>query len=157
MTARALLVVLSALALLAGVVPGRPASPAPRIRSLTGDLLVASPEMRDLYTVLQAAQAEAVDAATVGTPCEQPAPASSPYSVWPTNCTAETPLTRLPSAGEVWLEGSPLTTVETTPWASIFEIRPPSVWLSVLPKYGAAAPCAFTWSAGEAVFVQTSP
>ena len=47
MTARALLVVLSALALLAGVVPGRPANPAPRIRSLTGDLLVASPEMRD--------------------------------------------------------------------------------------------------------------
>jgi putative transcriptional regulator len=46
-TTRALLVVLSALALLAGVVPGRPASPAPRLRSLAGDLLVASPEMRD--------------------------------------------------------------------------------------------------------------
>lgn len=47
MTARALLLVLSALALLAGLVPGRPADPAPRIRSLTGELLVASPEMRD--------------------------------------------------------------------------------------------------------------
>ena len=47
MTARAFLVALSALALLAGVIPGRPANPAPRIRSLTGDLLVASPEMRD--------------------------------------------------------------------------------------------------------------
>ena len=46
MTARALLVVLSALALLAGV-PGRPADPAPRMRSLVGELLVASPEMRD--------------------------------------------------------------------------------------------------------------
>ena len=47
MTARALLVVLSALALLAGVLPGRHANPAPRIRSLAGELLVASPEMRD--------------------------------------------------------------------------------------------------------------
>jgi putative transcriptional regulator len=47
MTARALLVVLSALALLAGVMPARPADPAPRIRSLTGELLVASSEMRD--------------------------------------------------------------------------------------------------------------
>jgi putative transcriptional regulator len=47
MTARALLVVLSALALLAGLIPGRPAYPLPRIRSLTGELLVASPEMRD--------------------------------------------------------------------------------------------------------------
>src|SRR6185369_15272273 len=47
MSARALLVVVSALALLAGVVPGRAASPAPRIRSLAGELLVASPEMRD--------------------------------------------------------------------------------------------------------------
>jgi putative transcriptional regulator len=47
MTARALLVVLSALTLLAGAMPGRPATPAPRIRSLTGELLVASREMRD--------------------------------------------------------------------------------------------------------------
>jgi len=47
MTARALLLALSALALLAGIVPGRPANPAPRIRSLAGELLVASPEMRD--------------------------------------------------------------------------------------------------------------
>jgi putative transcriptional regulator len=47
MTARAFLVVLSTLALLAGVIPGRPADPAPRIRSLAGELLVASPEMRD--------------------------------------------------------------------------------------------------------------
>src|SRR5688572_14125746 len=47
MTARPLLLVLSALALLAGVVSGGAANPAPRIRSLTGDLLVASPEMRD--------------------------------------------------------------------------------------------------------------
>ena len=47
MTPRAFLVVLSTLALLAGVIPGRPADPAPRIRSLAGELLVASPEMRD--------------------------------------------------------------------------------------------------------------
>ena len=33
--------------LLSAVVPGWPASPAPRIRSLAGELLVASPEMRD--------------------------------------------------------------------------------------------------------------
>jgi putative transcriptional regulator len=47
MTARAFLVVLSALALLTGGIPGRPANPAPRVRSLAGELLVASPEMRD--------------------------------------------------------------------------------------------------------------
>ena len=47
MTARALLVVLSALALLADVIPERPADPAPRIRSLADELLIASPEMRD--------------------------------------------------------------------------------------------------------------
>jgi putative transcriptional regulator len=47
MIARPLLLVLSGLALLAGVISGGAANPAPRIRSLTGDLLVASPEMRD--------------------------------------------------------------------------------------------------------------
>ena len=48
-----------------------------------------------------------------GTPCEQPAPASRAYMRWPMKATLETPLTRLPSAGLVWLEGSALTTVET--------------------------------------------
>ena len=52
---------------------------------------------------------------TSGTPCEQPAPASSAYSWWPMNATLETPLTRLPMAALVWLEGSPITTVVTTP------------------------------------------
>ena len=47
MTARALLVALSALALLTGAVTAQPANPAPRTRSLAGELLVASPEMRD--------------------------------------------------------------------------------------------------------------
>jgi hypothetical protein len=59
-----------------------------------------------------------------------------------TKATLETPLTRLPRAGLVWLEGSASTTVETCPFLSIFEIRPPSTWSFVLPKYGAAAPCA---------------
>jgi putative transcriptional regulator len=42
-----MLVVLSALALLAGATPGLPAEPRPRIRSLAGELLVATAEMRD--------------------------------------------------------------------------------------------------------------
>ena len=39
--------------------------------------------------------------------------------------TLETPLTRLPRAGLVWLEGSAFTTVVTTPDRLIFEMRPP--------------------------------
>jgi hypothetical protein len=62
--------------------------------------------------------------------------------VCPTNCTAETPETRLPSVADVWLEGSALTTVETTPSGLILEIRPPRTGSFVLPRYGAAAPCA---------------
>ena len=42
-----MLIVLSALALLAGAAPGRPAEPRPRIRGLAGELLVATAEMRD--------------------------------------------------------------------------------------------------------------
>ena len=52
---------------------------------------------------------------TVGTPCEQPAPASRAYSWRPMKATLETPLTRPPLAGLVWLEGSAFTTVVTTP------------------------------------------
>jgi len=47
MIARALIALLSALPLFAGVLAAPPASPAPRVRSLAGELLVASPEMRD--------------------------------------------------------------------------------------------------------------
>ena len=47
--------------------------------------------------------------------------------------TLETPLTRLPLAGLVWLEGSAFTTVVTTPCGLIFEMRPPSTGSSVLP------------------------
>jgi putative transcriptional regulator len=47
MSARAFIAVLSSLALLAGVFVAPPASPGPRMRSLAGELLVASPEMRD--------------------------------------------------------------------------------------------------------------
>ena len=57
--------------------------------------------------------------------------------------TLETPLTRLPRAGLVWLEGSALTTVVTWPARLIFAMRPPSFWLWVLPVYGAAAPAAW--------------
>ena len=47
--------------------------------------------------------------------------------------TLETPLTRLPVAGVVWLEGSAFTTVVTTPAGLIFEIRPPRTRLWLLP------------------------
>jgi hypothetical protein len=57
--------------------------------------------------------------------------------------TLVTPVTRLPSAGAVWLEGSASTTVVTLPLASTFEIRPPRTGSSVLPVYGAAAPDAW--------------
>ena len=50
------------------------------------------------------------------------------------NATLETPLTRLPSAALVWLEGSALTTVETAPDGLTFEIRPPSTGSPVLPR-----------------------
>src|SRR6476469_8106719 len=56
------------------------------------------------------------------------------------NATLETPLTRLPSAGLVWLDGSPRTTTERAPAGVTFEIRPPSTGLFVLPVYGAAPP-----------------
>jgi len=77
---------------------------------------------------------------TLGTPCEQPAPASSAYRWWLTNATLETPLTRLPSAGLVWLDGSPRATTERTPAGVTCEIRPPSTGFPLLPVYGAAAP-----------------
>jgi hypothetical protein len=54
--------------------------------------------------------------------------------------TLETPLTRLPSAGLVWLDGRALTTVETLPVGLTFEMRPPRTGSLVLPVYGAAAP-----------------
>ena len=47
MIARALTAVLPALVLLTGLLAAPPAHPAPRMRSLAGELLVASPEMRD--------------------------------------------------------------------------------------------------------------
>ena len=47
MTTRALIAITSALALFVGALAAPPASPAPRVRSLAGELLVASPEMRD--------------------------------------------------------------------------------------------------------------
>src|SRR5262249_46480475 len=56
-------------------------------------------------------------------PCEQPAPASNPYSVSPTNFTSETPLTRLPSNGLVWLDGRPSATVVTW-WTVIGSVTP---------------------------------
>jgi hypothetical protein len=59
------------------------------------------------------------------------------------NATLETPLTRLPIAGLVWLEGRPDATVVTTPPRLTFEIRPPRTGSLVLPVYGAAAPLAW--------------
>ena len=47
MPTRTLVAVVSIVALLAVVALDRPANPAPQIKSLAGDLLVASPEMRD--------------------------------------------------------------------------------------------------------------
>lgn len=58
------------------------------------------------------------------------------------NATLETPLTRLPRAALVWLDGRASTTVVTTPPGLTFEIRPPSTESLVLPLYGAAAPAA---------------
>jgi hypothetical protein len=58
------------------------------------------------------------------------------------NATLETPLTRLPRAALVWLEGSAFTTVVTLPDRLILAMRPPSTGLLVLPVYGAAAPAA---------------
>ena len=77
---------------------------------------------------------------TVGTPCEHPAPPSSPYRWSPMKATLVTPVTRPPRAGAVWLEGSAFTTVVTLPFGSTLEIRPPRTGSSVLPVYGAAAP-----------------
>ncbi len=56
-------------------------------------------------------------------PCEQPAAASRPYRVPPMNFTSETPLTRLPEAALVWLDGRPSTTVLRTPAGLTLEIR----------------------------------
>jgi hypothetical protein len=50
--------------------------------------------------------------------------------------TLATPLTWLPAAGLVWVEGSALTAVVTTPAGLILEIRPPRTALWVLPVYG---------------------
>ena len=47
--------------------------------------------------------------------------------------TLETPLTRPPLAGLVWLEGSALTTVVTLPDRLTFEMRPPFTGSLVLP------------------------
>src|SRR3954454_24942955 len=73
---------------------------------------------------------------TVGTPCEQPAPASRAYSLSPMKATLETPLTRLAIARLVWLEGRASTTVVTTLSLLTFETRPPSIGSFVLPVYG---------------------
>src|SRR6266567_3950914 len=56
-------------------------------------------------------------------PCEQPAPAKIAYSVLPINATSATPLTKLPVAGEVWLEGKLSATVVRIPSGVILEIR----------------------------------
>ena len=56
--------------------------------------------------------------------------------------TLETPLTRFPEAGLVWLEGSAFTTVVTASARLIFEMRPPLTGSLVLPVQGAAAPAA---------------
>jgi len=47
--------------------------------------------------------------------------------------TLETPLTTLPAAGLVWLDGSAFTTVVTVPDRLIFAMRPPRTRLWVLP------------------------
>ena len=57
--------------------------------------------------------------------------------------TLETPLTRLPRAGLVWVEGSAFTTVVTLPDRLIFEMRPPRTGSLVLPRYRPAAPAAW--------------
>src|SRR6266853_5560663 len=56
-------------------------------------------------------------------PCEQPAPARSAYSVLSIKATSATPLIRLPKAGEVALEGKLSTTVVRVPSEVIFDIR----------------------------------
>src|ERR1700752_3804314 len=69
---------------------------------------------------------------TLGTPCEQPAPARIAYRRRPMNAISATPLTREPRAALVWLDGSPSTTVVRLPSESNFEIREPTG----LPRYG---------------------
>src|SRR5438105_2116391 len=86
---------------------------------------------------------------TVGTPCEQPAPASSPYRCPCRNATSATPLTSGTGIGCVWLEGSASTTVETVPSGATFEIRPPRAGSLVLPVYGPTG--GITWSHCPAV------
>jgi hypothetical protein len=57
-------------------------------------------------------------------PCEQPAPEISAYIVSPMNAMSATPLTSLPIAGLVWLDGNPAATVVRCPSPPTFEIRP---------------------------------
>ena len=52
---------------------------------------------------------------------------------WPMKATLETPLTRLPRAGLVWLDGSALTSVETCPLGVTLAMRPPRNRLLELP------------------------
>src|SRR5580704_289211 len=67
-------------------------------------------------------------------PCEQPAPASTAYSRRPMKATSATPLTKLPTAALVVLDGNPSTTVARLPvCTSIREIR-----AVIPPAYGPA-------------------
>src|SRR5437868_1567238 len=59
---------------------------------------------------------------TSATPCEQPAPARSAYSVRPMKVTSATPLTRLPSATLVWLDGRLSAITVRTPVRLTFEM-----------------------------------
>src|SRR5262249_38205698 len=73
---------------------------------------------------------------TEGTPCAQPAPASSAYSWLPMKATLDTPSTTLPAVGAVLVVGSALTPVATTPLGLTLEIRPPATRSLALPLYG---------------------
>jgi len=61
-------------------------------------------------------------------PCEQPAPDWSAYSVCPMNSTSATPLVKAPDSGDVELDGSPVATGETVPFgatATMLAVKPP--------------------------------
>ena len=66
------------------------------------------------WVVVPSALTRTIPLSTSAWPCEQPAPASSAYSVWLMNAISATPLRKL-RAGPVWSDGSPAATTVRVP------------------------------------------
>src|SRR5215472_3286348 len=88
-----------------------------------------------------------------GTPWEQPAPARIAYKFPSRKAMSATPLTRLPKAGLVWLEGRLSATVVRFPSRSILEMREPTG----LPVYGPTGGGTVQSSVGGAGLVPPTP